>query len=250
MKPITGQYECVHRSGVGLDYFTSRIDRLTLHPNGRFIIITQDHSRLANAAQSLLSGQQINTAAPETRNEGSYNVQGNTIFLRFNDGKQEQAQLSWNGEGLQIGQSFYNKVSDSTILPPTHRMQKDMDDIAKGLKIATSIGGMAFKAAKTIHETFQTPQTAEPGLAGQPPTPQPAQPQAMPPMQGQQIPMQPPTPAPQPQPMPAQPVPPAATPQAPRPVPTPSGQAIFCDQCGERCRPGKRFCGHCGAQLW
>ena len=62
MKPITGQYECVHRSAVGLDYFTSRIDRLTLQADGRFALIVQDRSRIANAAQSLVSGQQITAA--------------------------------------------------------------------------------------------------------------------------------------------------------------------------------------------
>jgi len=86
MKPITGQYECAHTSGVGLDYFTSRIDRLTLQPNGRFMLIVQDRSRLANAAQSLISGQQVNTAAPETRREGTFTQQGNVIVLRFDDG--------------------------------------------------------------------------------------------------------------------------------------------------------------------
>jgi predicted amidophosphoribosyltransferase len=24
---------------------------------------------------------------------------------------------------------------------------------------------------------------------------------------------------------------------------------LFCDQCGARARPGKRFCNNCGAQL-
>jgi len=70
-KPITGQYEYLHRSGVGLDYFTSRVDRVTLQPNGRFVLIIQDRSRIANAAQSLMSGQQVATNAPETRREGS-----------------------------------------------------------------------------------------------------------------------------------------------------------------------------------
>src|ERR1051326_7650884 len=145
MKPITGQYECAHTSGVGLDYFTSRIDRLTLQPNGRFTLVVQDRSRLANAAQSFISGQQVNSSAPETRREGNFTQQGNTLTLRFDDGTQEQGQLAWNGEGVQIGQNFFNKVSDSTLLPPTNRLKKDMDDIAKGLKIAGAIGGFAMK---------------------------------------------------------------------------------------------------------
>ena len=76
-KPITGQYEYVHRSGVGLDYFTSRIDRLILQTNGRFILIIQESSRVANAAKSLINGQQIATQAPEIRREGTYTAQGN-----------------------------------------------------------------------------------------------------------------------------------------------------------------------------
>src|SRR5712691_8402657 len=158
MKPITGQYECVHRSGVGLDYFTSRIDRLTLQTDGRFVLIAQDQSRIANAAQTFISGQQVTQAAPETRREGSYSYQGNVVSLRFDDGTQEQGQLSWNGDGLQIGTNFFTKVSDSTLLPPTHRLQQNMEDIAKGLKIAGAIGGMAMKAVKTVHETIQTAQ--------------------------------------------------------------------------------------------
>lgn len=160
MKPITGQYEFAHQSGIGLDYFTSRLDRLTMYPNGRFLLITQDHSRLSNAAQSLMSGQQVTAAAPETRREGNYILQGNAISFRFDDGTQEQGQIPLNGEGIQIGQNLYNKVSDSTMIPPTQRVKKDMDDIAKGLKIAGTIGGMAFKAAKTVHSTIQAVQEA------------------------------------------------------------------------------------------
>lgn len=199
MKPITGQYECTHQSGIGLDYFTSRLDRLTIYPNGRFLLVTQERSRISNAAQSLLSGQQVSTAAPESRREGNYILQGNAISLRFDDGSQEQGQVSWNGEGLQIDQNFYNKVSDSTMIPPTQRIKKDMDDIAKGLKIAGTIGGIAIKAAKTVHSTIQAVQdtgtqpnpftvqgqgpnqagpVAQPGQPGQP---QPAQQPYMPP---------------------------------------------------------------------
>src|SRR5438128_11579666 len=123
MKPITGQYECAHNSGVGLDYFTSRIDRLILQANGRFIYIVQDRSRIANAAQSLISGQQVATNAPEIRREGSYMAQGNAISFRFDDGSEEQGQVAWNGEGMQFGPNFFNKVSDSTLLPSPDRLK-------------------------------------------------------------------------------------------------------------------------------
>jgi hypothetical protein len=248
MKPITGQYECSHQSGVGLDYFTSRIDRLTLLPTGRFTLIVQDRSRLANAAQSLLSGQQVTATAPETRHEGSYTQQGNSVFFHFDDGKQQQAQLSWNGEGLQIGQDFFHKVSDSTVLPPTHRLKKDMDDIAKGLKIAGTIGSIAIKAAKNIHDVIQT--TQEPGPNAVPPAQQNQQnvPPSVPPQPTQ---TPPPIAAPA---QPIQPVRPAAPPpvqQAAPPQAPLQGQVetLFCDQCGARCRPGKRFCSQCGARL-
>ncbi len=249
MKPITGQYECLHNSGVGLDYFTSRIDRLTLLPNGRFTLIMQDRSRLSNAAQSLLSGQQISTAAPETRREGNYILQGNNISLRFDDGSQQQAQPSWNGDGLQIGQDFFNKVSDSTVLPPTQRMKKDMDDIAKGLKIAGAIGSIAIKAAKGIHDTIQAAQQPNPNQS-------PTSPNTMPPSAPSQTRQAPPSSIPPAQPIarPAPagppPVPPVRPVQQATPQP-PQGhvETLFCDQCGARIRPGKRFCSQCGAQL-
>ncbi len=244
-KPITGQYEYTHSSGVGLDYFTSRVDRIILQANGQFVYIVQERSRLANAAQSLMSGQQVATNAPEIRREGSYTTQGNVITFHFDDGTQDQGQLAWNGGGIQFGPNFFNKVSDSTLLPPTHRLKKDMDDIAKGLKIASTIGGMAVKAAKTIHNTMQS--TQEPGIGPAQSSP-PAQPvQSAPPAQ----------PA-QPSPAPAQQVqsPPPAYTTAAQPVqntPTPPTQrdqeTLFCDQCGARVRPGKRFCNNCGAQL-
>jgi hypothetical protein len=253
MKPITGQYECPHQSGVGLDYFTSRIDRLTLLPNGRFTLIVQDRNRLSNAAQSFLSGQQVTTAAPETRREGNYIQQGNNISLRFDDGTQQQAQLSWNGEGLQIGQNFFNKVSDSTVLPPTHRLKKDMDDIAKGLKIAGTIGSIAIKAAKNVHDVIQATQGPGPnqGPPAQQNVPSPAQPrpmQASPSTAASAQPAQPvrsATPSAGP---PSQPFQPAA-PQSPQAQPQGHVETLFCDQCGARCRPGKRFCSQCGAQL-
>jgi len=238
-KPITGQYEYLHRSGVGLDYFTSRIDRLILQTSGRFIIIIQESSRVANAAKSFINGQQIATNAPEIRREGTYTAQGNAISFRFDDGAVEDGQLAWNGEGMQFGPNFFNKVSDSTLLPSTHRMKKDMDDIAKGIKIAGTIGSMAIKAAKTIQDTIQTSQ--EPGSAqnhnaSSPPASQtsqsvPASPSA------QAAPSSPNTVAPRP---------PTQTHVAPQQT---EREALFCDQCGARARPGKRFCNNCGAQL-
>ncbi len=241
MKPITGQYECQHRSGIGLDYFTSRIDRLILQPNGHFSLIVQEHSRVTNAAQSLISGQQVSTAAPEVRREGSYSQQQTTLWLNFDDGAQEQGQFSWNGDGVQIGKNFFNKVSDSTLLPPTHRMKQDMDDIAKGLKLASTLGGFAVKAAKTLNETIQG--TKEAGIGPQP-TQNPAQSAPaqpyQPPVQNNNVPPTPQQPAYQP---------PAAPPQAAQNPPVGQPAALYCDQCGARVQPGKRFCNNCGARL-
>ena len=156
MKSISGQYECLHRSGIGLDYFTSRIDRLTLQANGQFIFVVQDRSRVSHAAKSLFSGQQIDVNAPETQRKGRYTNLGDSISFNFDDGTQEKGQLT--PEGIQIGNNFYEKVSDLTLLPPTHRLKSNMEDIAKGLKIAGAIGGAAVKAAKTIQDTLQTTQ--------------------------------------------------------------------------------------------
>src|SRR5258708_8445979 len=239
MKPITGQYECIHRSGVGLDYFTSRIDRLTLQTQGRFSLIVQDRSRVSNAAQSLISGQQVTTAAPETRREGHYTFQGSILSLLFDDGIQLQGQLSPNGEGFQIKQDFYNKISDSTLLPSADRLKKDMEDIAKGLKIAGAIGSMAIKAAKTIHNTIQSAQEPGPNQAGATKNAVPQQP-----AQSFQSIAQPPV-------QPRQPVSPANQPLTgsnPQPAQQ-QVETLYCDQCGARCRPGKRFCNNCGAQL-
>lgn len=236
-KPITGQYECVHGSGIGLDYFTSRIDRLTLFSNGRFTQITQERSRLSNMAQSLLSGQQASAginSAPETRREGNYTVQQNTIMLYFDDGAQAQGQLSMTDDSLQFSGNTFTKVSDSTMLPPTSRVKKDMDDIAKGLKIASTLGGMAMKAGKMLHETMQTDQ---PAGQGQPQTP----PQNPPPYR--------PAP-PSPQAAPPQPPPAYNTYAPPAPQARPAQpEPIYCDQCGTLARPGKKFCGKCGAPL-
>lgn len=228
MKSLTGQYECLHRSGVGLDYFTSRIDRLTLQANRRFVYIAQEKSRIGHAARSLLSGQQLDTNAPEIRREGSYTSQGDTISLLFDDGAQEQGQFTANG--IQIGNDFFEKVSDSTFLPPTQRMKSNMEDIAKGLKIAGAIGGATIKAVKTLQDTLQSGQASP----SNPPSSTSSQPANQQP-QGYQ--------APQPQPAP----PPAQSYGA-----TPSEQndeTLFCDQCGQPVRPGKRFCNHCGARL-
>jgi hypothetical protein len=144
----------------------------------------------------------------------------------------EEAQLSTNGDGLQIGPNFFTKVSDSTLLPPTHRLKQDMEDIAKGLKIARTIGGMAAKAVKTVQETIQSTQ----GLEAKQTSPQsPAS------AVHQSQPMQSPSPpyaTPEPQSTPG------STSQPPS-----TGAVLYCDQCGTRIRPGKHFCNNCGNQL-
>jgi hypothetical protein len=248
-KPVTGQYEYQHSSGVGLDYFTSRIDRVVLLANGRFTLTVQDRSRLSNAAQSLLSGQQPAVNAPETKREGSYSVQGDTINFRFDDGGAGQAKLSPNGDGMQFGPNYFTKVSDSTLLPPTSRMKKDMDDIAKGMKIAGTIGSMAIKAAKTIQDTVQSVQNAGQGQqtsqnqdqsqSAGPVPPTPVQPSTARPSYPQQKPAAPPLAPQRIQNQPAHQR--NAAPQQP--------EAIFCDQCGTLARPGKKFCNNCGAAL-
>ena len=258
-KPATGQYEYLHRSGIGLDYFTSRIDRLTLYPNGRFALTTQDRSRAMNAAQSLMNGQQVAANAPETRREGSYTQQDKLLTFSFDDATQLQAQISWNEEGIQIGTNFFQKVSDSTMLPPTHRLKQDMDDIARGIKIASTIGGFAIKAAKGIHDTIQTVQTPAPQSPSQPQQVQQAPqqtgfgtPGTQPGQYGQaQSPVVTSTQGPTPgyAGYPATPVQqPFAQPQAPQ-APQPQPETLYCDQCGAPVRPGKRFCNQCGARL-
>lgn len=225
MQSITGQYECVHSSGVGLDYFTSRVDRLILHSDGRFVLTVQKRSRATHAVRSLMSGEQVTAAAPETRLEGKYIRQDGIVSLHFDHGGLEEAQLSANGDGLQIGPNFFTKVSDSTLLPPTHRLKQDMEDIAKGLKIARTIGGMATKAVKTIQGTIQSTQGSSVMQQDQPaqqpissPTPQDAMPGC----------------------------------QSPSGITTQTsstGAVLYCDQCGTRSRPGKLFCSNCGARL-
>ncbi|HEY1351925.1 MAG TPA: zinc ribbon domain-containing protein [Ktedonobacteraceae bacterium] len=194
MKSLIGQYECAHRSGLGLDYFTARIDHLTLYASGRFSLLTQEKSRLAHAANNLASGQQASMHAPETHAEGRYSTQGSLLILTFDSGKQEQAQIQ--EAGLQLGQRFFEKVADTTLMPAPGRMKSNMEDIARGLKIAGALGSTVFKAAKTIQDTLQ-------------------------PAQGQQAP----------------------------PASSSDDETLYCDQCGQRVRPGKKFCNHCGARL-
>lgn len=236
MQSISGQYECSHRSGIGLDYFTSRLDKLTLLANGRFTLSVQERSRITHAAQSLMSGQQISANAPETRREGTYTYQGNIISFHFDDGEQEQGQLI--PDGIQIGQNTFEKVSDSTLLPPTHRLKMDMEDIAKGLKIAGAIGGAAIKAGKMIQDTLQSAQNPQSGQAPGAPTASGTSQQSP----GYQ--------APGASPQSAQSAP-VSSPPAPARNTLVDGDAetLFCDQCGAPVRPGKRFCNRCGARL-
>jgi predicted component of type VI protein secretion system len=240
MKSLTGQYECAHRSGLGLDYFTARVDRLTLYANGRFTLITQEKSRLAHAAKSLASGQQASMDAPETRAEGSYSSQGNLLILHFDTGEQEQAQIL--EAGLQFTKDFFEKVADSTFMPPPQRVKSNMEDIAKGLKIAGAIGGTVLKAAKTIQDTLQSSQQGQQGTPANAAPPAAAQPagQAPPsaPAQSWQAPPAAPLQSAYSQ---AQPAPGQLSPQ--------DDETLFCDQCGMPVRPGKKFCNHCGARL-
>ena len=256
MKSAAGQYECVHKSGIGLDYFTSRVDRLTLQPNGRFVLIVQERNRISHAAQSLASGQQVSSAAPEARREGSYLVQGTDVSLRFDDGTQQQGQMATTSDGsgstLQLGQDVFTKTSDSTLLPSADRLKKDMEDIAKGLKIASAIGGVAIKAVKTIHDTIQSTQA--PSTNSTSSSVQNTNNTQVPPVQQYPTQQAAPTQAPpmQPyatrQPAPSIPAyqPPPVAPQQPAQSAVPS---VYCDQCGTKARPGKRFCSNCGASL-
>ncbi|HEU0003656.1 MAG TPA: zinc ribbon domain-containing protein [Ktedonobacteraceae bacterium] len=232
MKSLTGQYECVHGSGLGLDYFTSHIDRLTLQANGRFSLIVQEKSRIGHAAKSLLSGQQVDMNAPEVRRDGRYSAQGNIVTFFFDDGAQEQGQLAAN-DGLQIGNNFFEKVSDSTLLPPTHRLKSNMEDIAKGLKIAGAIGGTAIKAVKTIQDSIQSAQGQHPTSTSNPPS--------------QQNTYQPSSYQPPQNPPPAQPT--YTAPPAQGQGQGQNAETLFCDQCGKPVRPGKLYCNHCGARL-
>jgi hypothetical protein len=89
-----------------------------------------------------------------------------------------------------------------------------MEDIAKGLKIAGAIGGTVIKAARSLQDTLQ-PQT--------PTSPNSQNSQSQP----QQT---------------ARPIPPS-------PATQDDEATLFCDQCGTPVRPGKKFCGKCGAKL-
>ena len=240
MQSITGQYEYSHRSGIGLDYFTSRLDRLTLQANGHFIFILQERSRISHAAKSLLSGQQADLNAPETRHEGSYSYQGDRISFFFDDGTQEQGQLT--ADGIQIGNNFFEKVSDSTLLPPTHRMKSNLEDITKGLKIAGAISGAAIKAAKTVQDTLQAAQGSQPTQTSTTPSSK----DSKQPVEGYH------GPANSPASIRVQTPPPASVPPAQHAyneTPEQAAETFFCDQCGAPARPGKHFCGRCGARL-
>jgi zinc-ribbon domain len=231
MKSLMGQYECLHGSAIGFDYFTSHLDRLTLQANGRFSYIVQEKSRIGHAAKALLSGQQVDMNAPEVRRDGRYSSQGDIVTFYFDDGAQEQGQIAANG--VQIGNDFFEKVSDSTLLPPTHRLKSNMEDIAKGLKIAGAIGGTAIKAVKTIQDTIQGAQ----GQASQ------STPSSNPPSQSTNTYSQTPSYQPSQTPPPAQPA------HTATPAQGQEAETLFCDQCGQPVRPGKLFCNHCGAKL-
>ncbi len=222
MKSLTGQYECAHRSGLGLDYFTARLDRLTLYANGRFALIAQEKSRIMHAAKSLASGQQANMEAPEVRREGNYTSRQIQVLLTFDDGEQLSGEVQ--DEGIQFDKDYFAKVSESTMLPPAQRVKSNMEDIARGLKIASTIGGTVFKAARTIQDNLQT---QPPAPANQASAPAPANQNQAP-----STPRQTQTPPPV-----------SSTP------PVTGDETFFCDQCGQRVRPDKKFCNHCGAKL-
>jgi len=220
MQSLIGQYECVHRSALGLDYFTARLDRLTLYANGRFVLSAQEKSRAMHAIKNLAAGEQAGgMEAPEKRSEGSYSSQGDALFLNFDSGEQERGTIQ--DTGLLFDKNFFEKIAENTFMPNAQRLKSNMEDITKGLKIAGAIGGTVFKAAKTIQDTLQSSQPAQ-SQPVQPVQSQPAQPV-------QNV-------------APAQPVVPA-TPQT-----GVSPEAFFyCDQCGSPVRLGKKFCNKCGA---
>lgn len=235
MNSLTGQYECSHRSALGLDYFTARLDRLTLYASGRFTLIAQEKSRLMHAAKNLASGQQASMEAPETHAEGSYSSQGDQLFLSFDSGEQERATIQ--EAGLQFGKDFFEKVSDTTFMPPAQRLKSNMEDIAKGLKIAGAIGGTVFKAAKTIQDTLQPAQPAQ----NQTGSTQQATPAQSAPSNWQAQPAAPTTP----------PAAQGSTQQQAYPgsFKDEIGETFYCDQCGAPMRSGKKFCNKCGARL-
>lgn len=110
-----------------------------------------------------------------------------------------------------------------------------MEDIAKGLKIAGTIGGAALKAAKTVQDTLQTAQGAQPGQASSTPSQGTYQQnQGAPQSSHAQAPVQ---------------TPPASVSPTQHAASEQNSETFFCDQCGAPVRPGKRFCNHCGARL-
>ena len=239
MKPVTGQYECVHHSGIGLDYFTSRIDRLVLYPDGRFTLTIQHMSRVTNAAKAWLNKQTANNTPPETRQEGHYTQHEQSIMLYFDNGGFEEAHLSPNADGVQIGPNHFPKVSDSPVLPSAQRIKQDMDDIAKGLKIASALGTVAIKAAQTLQGAISTGEgqrSENPSTSGSYASSQQGNAQTVPPYQAS------PTAG-------TSRVTAAQQPANTANPATSASQAHFCEQCGERLRPGKHFCNHCGARI-
>lgn len=226
MKSLTGQYECANRSGLGLDYFTARLHRLTIYANGRFALATQEKSRIMHAAKSLASGQQASMEAPEIHREGRYSSQGDVLLMFFDDGEEIRGQIQ--ADGVLIDRDYYEKVSDSTFMPPPQRVKSNMEDIARGLKIAGAIGGTVLKAARTLQDTLQTqPSQNAPGSSQGTASP----PSQQTPQGGWQAPS------------------PTQQPAAPGYAPPQEDETLFCDQCGSPVRPGKKFCNKCGASL-
>ena len=131
--------------------------------------------------------------------------------------------LSQNEDGIQIGPNYFAKVSDSPVLPSAQRMKQDMDDIAKGLKIASTLGHVAKKAAQTLQGAVSAGQSQESENASTPTSyssPQQSNVQNPPTSQA-----------------------------SPANTASSATQARFCEQCGERVRPGKQFCNNCGARI-
>jgi hypothetical protein len=203
------------------------VDRLTLYANGRFLLIEQEKSRLTHVAKSFAKGEQTTMDAPETRLEGSYSQRGNAVTFIFDNGDAAESTLQANN-GLQFDQNVFEKVSDNTTLPNTQRIQSNMEDIAKGLKMVSAIGGTVLKAAKTVQESLQQPaQNASTSMG----TPGSGAPSASSSMNRQQAPAAAPIQSS------------SSTPAAQEDV------TNYCDQCGSPVRPDKKFCGKCGARL-
>lgn len=239
MKALTGQYECMQRSGLGLDFFTAKLHRLIIYADGRFALIIQEKSRIMHAAKALAAGEQATMEAPETRREGYYTSQGDVVLFHFDDGGEERGEIL--DDGVQIGKDYYEKVAETTFMPPQQRMKSNMEDIAKGLKIAGAIGGTVLKAARGIQDTLQahTPTQNQPGAPGD--TQNAASSSTQAPSQGWQSSSSPPA---------------SQSWQASSPSPAASSytppqrdETLFCDQCGAPVRPGKHFCNRCGASL-